>query len=356
MLGLLIWKGTTTAWAATPLPDADPTDAEIVVYGDALSPWHDTRWWVAVETIDGQSPLSVGVERDVLRSPAWQVEAMLHCVVTDPKRRGGFVRCDVEAASVRAATWDRARRAKDRAKVETMLGQLSASLRGSSVRLRIRGRGTVTVPTEQPDRTAIAATLLGSAIDAFHLELPEDGWQDGREWTTTAEPLLELYLELGTYGYEKTVHRASAVQGRRIIQSHAVADRTVVTGIVTAVGLHGRPSRDGLQGAIGANARRFLAEADTVDSVGAPASSPSEELTERGRVTLHAVADYDTELGGVRERTWTLKGEGTVTLFRSGRLRQLADDEVVDLGPNMQVGLPGQPSRELPPWTRLRER
>ncbi|MEO0604322.1 MAG: hypothetical protein AAF211_23000, partial [Myxococcota bacterium] len=205
MLGLLIWKGTTTAWAATPLPDTDPTDAEIVVYGDALSPWHNTRWWVAIETIDADAPLVVAVDREVLRTPAWQVEAMLHCVVTDPKRRGGFVRCDVEAASVRAATWDRVKRAKNRAKVETMLGQLAGSLSGSSVRLRIHDRGTVTVPAEQPDRSEISAKLLGSAIDAFHLELPDDGWQTGREWTTKAEPLLELYLELGTYGYEKTV-------------------------------------------------------------------------------------------------------------------------------------------------------
>ncbi|MEO0605403.1 MAG: hypothetical protein AAF211_28490, partial [Myxococcota bacterium] len=134
------------------------------------------------------------------------------------------------------------------------------------------------------------------------------------------------------------------------------ADRTVVTGIISAVGLHGRPSRDGLQGQIGVSARRFLPEADTIDPEGTPASSPSEELTERGRVTLLAVADYDPELGGVRERTWTLKGDGAASLFRSGRLRQLGNDEVVDLGSSTQVGLPGQPSGELPPWERLPER
>ena len=343
----------TAASADEPAESTRPADAEIVVYGDALSPWHDTRWWIASERVDLDTPMMLDLDGYVLYAPAWQAEAMLHCRVTDPRRRGGWVSCEVEKASMRVVTYNRWQRPKDRQRVEQVLARVVTELDTLAVRLRIRQMGTVTVAKEQPDRSVLGEVLLGPAIDGFQLELPKTGWQDGAQWSSEEEPLLDLNLGMGTYGFETASHYANLVEGRHIVQTLAAANRTVVVGVATSIGLTGRPSRDGLTDAIGQAASRFLPSSDADQDY---PSAPATELTEKGRLVLHAVADYDPTLGGVRERVWTVAGEGAASVHRSGRLRKLENGEVVDLGSTTQVSPPRNARLDLPLWVPISER
>ncbi len=343
----MLWLTIALVWAAEPGPDA-----EITVYGDPLSPWQDTRWWVASETIDADAPLTLGLDGRSFRCPAWQVEAMLHCRVTKPKRKGGWVQCEIERASVRVVTYDAWQRPRDRRHVERALAEIAAQLARTAVRLRIHGAGTVTIAKEQPDRTALGALLLDQAISAFHLEVPETGWQDGARWFTYEEPLLAANLELGTYGFERAVHNANLYQGRRLVQTLAAANRTVVVGMLDGLGrLHGRMPRDELTGRMRVEANRFLPGGSPRDPPGG--GGAFQEFVESGKLRLHAVADYDMALGGIRERVWTVQGQGAASLLRSGRLRRLGTDEVVDLGRTTQVSPPREPRLDLPHWTPL---
>ncbi|MEM6931744.1 MAG: hypothetical protein AAF602_32735, partial [Myxococcota bacterium] len=80
-------------------------------------------------------------------------------------------------------------------------------------------------------------------------------------------------------------------------------------------------------------------------------ASPSIELTERGKLRLNAVAIYDASLGGMRERVWTVEGQGAASVFRAGAFRRLGDDEVVTLGATAQVSPPRQVRDGFAVWT-----
>ncbi|MEM6928670.1 MAG: hypothetical protein AAF602_17160, partial [Myxococcota bacterium] len=177
------------------LASAVEPDAEITVYGDALAPWDGTRWWVASETIDMDAPLQLFADRHGLMAPAWQAEAVLRCRIDKRRRKGGgWVRCDVEDAAVRVATYNQWQRPSDRRQVDKVLKSVIEELEGLTVRLRVMAQGTVRLPTEQEGRAVLASTVLGTALDAFHLEVPDGGWSNGSTWHTTYEPLLKLNL------------------------------------------------------------------------------------------------------------------------------------------------------------------
>ncbi|MEN0064592.1 MAG: hypothetical protein AAGA48_20755 [Myxococcota bacterium] len=342
MVHWLLCLGVDLGVAQAQSPATEKADASIIVYGDALAPWQNTRWWVTSETMG--HPMRLSLDGQSFIAPAWQAEAIVKCTVTDPKRRGGWVECTVEQAAMRIVTVDHWQHPKDRKRVDRFLALAATELQGHAIRFRVHELGTITIAKEQPDTKELASQVIGPALEAFHIEFPEGGWKDGAEWSTPMEPLLQLNRNFGSYGFEKGVHYANEHEGQRVIQTLAQAERTVVVGVVTEMGLIGRPSRDGLQGRFGRAADRFLPDDNSEDG---------RELTEKGSLELHAVAIFDERLGGIRERVWTIQGRGAATLFRSGRLRKLEEDEVVTLGTSGQVRFPGQAPSNLPLWTTV---
>ncbi|MEN0060840.1 MAG: hypothetical protein AAGA48_01760 [Myxococcota bacterium] len=345
MLGVVTALWGLTAWGQ------EPADAEIIVYGDALSPWQDTRWLVASETIDLDSPMLLLLEGEQVWAPAWQAEAVLRCTVEKKRGVGGVVRCTIEDAAVRVVTYNQWQRPRDRRMVNTMLTRARAKMLSSALRLRVRDSGTVTIAKEQPERSGLTALLLGPAISAFHLELPSDGWQDGRHWNTFEEPLLTLHVAEGTFGFETGSHYANLFEGRYLIQTLAGTMRKVVTGLRTQDG------RD-VPGATSARKNGIWEGYDEVQARFLPeegAGSPTIEVTMQGELELHAVADFDPKLRGVRERVWTVQGSGATSILRSGRLRRLKENEGVRLGPTTQVSPPNRPRQGFVPWVTLQD-
>jgi hypothetical protein len=78
------------------------------------------------------------------------------------------------------------------------------------------------------------------------------------------------------------------------------------------------------------------------------------------RVEASGVAMFRTETGIMTERVWQATGRATasyswgVGIYRNlGRIRQLAPDEPVDVGPTGQVGWPGKDLEGLPSWVAI---
>jgi hypothetical protein len=312
------------------LAQAESIAEEVVIYSDPLAPWEGTRWWVGAESISAVDRLQVQAKGGAFSAPAWQVETVIGCHVVQRKRRGGVVECVPEEVAVRVATQTSWQRAEDRRTVAGGVQDLRTELLASSLRLRVRGYGDVTVLKEQSG-TGATVRVLGRAMDAFNLELPDTGWRHGDQWTSIREPLLDLNTGRGTFGLEVAVHMGSLYKGQRVIQTLASSQKETVVGTF-------RETDDTWE--------RF-------QPCWTPDGGVPEERTVRSTLHLDAVGLLDADLGFVTERVWSVIGVGATPLMRSGRLRLLDEDEDVALGASGQVSAPKTKRPELPVWGPL---
>ncbi|MEZ4320617.1 MAG: hypothetical protein R3F61_24255 [Myxococcota bacterium] len=315
---------------------------EVIVYADPLGPWDGTRWWVAAESISGADVLELVAKDGSFRAPAWQVSAVIACEIVERRKRGGLVECVPEDVALRVVTPSSWQREEDRAIVAGGLADLVREMEQSSVRLRVRDHGDVVIVRDQPDGE-FSSRVLERAFDAFHLDLPDEGWVDGSQWVATEEPLLDMLTPDRSFGLEQVVHYGNRFRDQLLIQTIGGAKKSLVTGEIQQ-DAHHDPR---------ANAKtpveiRMTAEWRPLE----PGEwRPPIELTRTATLRLDATAILDAELGFVTERVWVVQGNDAFRLTRSGRLRLLGDDEQIDLGITGQVAPPHTIRPGLPRWT-----
>jgi len=307
--------------------------------------WLTGRWYVASETIEHDAPLRLDVGSRAFVSPAWQVEGVLDCA---PPSRPDRVECRVEDAALRTATFDHWQRPADREIVERLLGTVRAQLRARPVRLDCGALGEVSPVRSQLNPEALSATLLGEALAGLHLPAPPGGWQAGVRWRTDAEPLLAVpHAEAMTQSGAAS-HGIGPEDGRWVVQTVGTVDRRVVTRPRSRFGYRSTTwlppeLHDGV-----ASAR--------YDARPTPNVKPGAiRRTYPGRLTLRAEAHVDPTQRRLDARRWTVRGVGATQLWRSGQLRRLADEEVVELGPTHQVSLPEGGRPPVAEWRHLLE-
>jgi len=319
--------------SAAEVEEEEEVSEEIFVYSDALAPWDKTRWWVVTESVSERNSLEVVTLTGSFAAPAWQLSAILYCEVVRRLDRGGIVECSPEDAAVRVATRDGWQREADREAVEEGLARLVGDLKRGKVRLRVRDHGDVVVSREQGDSEE-EARLLSRAFDAFHLDLPDEGWYDGVQWTTTNEPLIRLRALDETFGLEVVVHYGNRYRGNMLIQTIGQARKSSVYGM-KLVDENTRYSPE----------ERFQAGWTKPTAPGLP-----KELTVESTLDLSATAILDQKLGFVSERVWVVRGSGAIPLYRSGRLKLLGKKEILELGETGQVSPPLKSRPGLPLW------
>ncbi|MFT4626562.1 MAG: hypothetical protein ACI8PZ_005239 [Myxococcota bacterium] len=324
------------ALAALALAQApDQVAEEVVVYGDPLAPWDQTRWWVAAESLTDSGALRLTTPGGSFRAPAWQVSALLFCQVLEHRRSGGLVECTPEAVAVRAVSVDSWQRPEDRRRVDGGLSDLRREMLGARIHLRVRDHGSVHLVQNEDGAGASAALVLERAINAFHLDLPEYGWFDGQRWEALSEPLLDLSEAGEGFGLERVVHSAHSFRGHTVIQTLGEANKETVVGVR-------RPTSSGPSIPL-THAERFMPEW----------RAHFEEVTVPSQLRLEAAAVFDRERGFMTERVWSMVGTGSYPVRRIGRLELLDADTVVDLGPSGQVAPPGVVRPGLLPWVSL---
>lgn len=328
---------------AAPVLDQSGTVAEeVIVYADPLAPWDDTRWLVKLETASWEERLTVDAARGQVTTWLWQVRAVIHCDVVERRNKGGLVACSPERVGLAVVTDDRWQRQVDRAMVEDVVNDVRATMLEGEVRLRVKDHGAARVlhePLQVGDDT-IASVLLHRVFDGFQLDLPDEGFYDGVQWTSTDEPLLKLRAGYESFGAEVVVHVGSAYRGTQLIQSRGEAQKETVIEL-----------QDVRQGAPRSVEERFEASYDANDEM--KINHSMHETTISRTLAFDAAAILDRERGFVTERVWTVEGKRGIRMRRLGRLLLLGDDDQPDLGLSGQVSPPDDPRPHLPAWTPL---
>jgi len=306
-------------------------------------PWTVGRWRVASETLDPNAPLALVVERRELLTRAWQVEAVLDCRRAEVQG-AGWVACRIEEAALRVATYDHWQRDADRAIVDTMLEEVRAELRKTRLWLQGRGRGNVVVDSKKtPGR--LAPVVLEGVVEGFHLEAPPDGWRDGATWPAASEPLFAT----------EVVHTQQSARAEHALS--LTGDRALVTTLGAATLEVFSEPRDPLELRSTRWRRPRLFQRGDVDArceVPLPPTGAVEAgLGLSGRVEVRAQATIDLETRQLVERRWTVIGTGAAERLRSGRVRRIARDAEISLGPTGQVSPPDAARPDLPSWTPI---
>ncbi len=248
-----------------------------------------------------------------------------------------MVECTPESVALRAVSIDASQRPADRRMVDAALEDLAQQIEGAPVRIWIREQEQVRVGVDQAAAGGLADEVMKRALAGFHKDLPETGLADGARWAATDEPLLALDAYAESFGLEQVVHHCDTLGGP-------------VGGAVAGGGhqVDRRQHTPPRGGGVGESWDPVLPDWRPMQQ---DEGLPPIELVEEVQARMDAVAVLDPDLGFVTERLWSMRSEGSVWLYRSGGLRLLEDEDVVDLGRTGQVAPAGAERTELPPWT-----
>ncbi|MEM6930042.1 MAG: hypothetical protein AAF602_24095 [Myxococcota bacterium] len=314
--------------------------------GASSTDWLEGRWHVVSATTDRNAPLELGIDGDELVSPAWQVEAVVDCRPTG-NRRQAQLRCAVEDATLRLVTYDHWQRRSDRGRVDGLLDRLVERAKAKPVLLEVTGPGRVAALRGQPDPGRLVLELLADGIGAWTLPPPTSGFGAVAQWQTVDAPLLDVPLKLAQRTPNAVDHVASSVDGGWRVTSRGASDKAVLTSPRDRFAFRSTSWRTSETSGNVAVARRYAKSPQVSTSYSSRQSYP-------GVVSLVAVATLD-DGGRLLGREWTVEGTKSTKSLRGGRVRRLAEGEVIELGPSQQLADPDAEFPSLPPWTPLVE-
>ncbi|MEO0600175.1 MAG: hypothetical protein AAF211_01995, partial [Myxococcota bacterium] len=244
--------------------------------------------------------------------------------------------------------FDHWQRRSDRARVDALLDRLEERAKAKPVLLEVTGPGRVEALRSQPDAGRLAVELLADGIAAWTLPPPPSGYRARTQWQTLDAPLLDVPLKLAQRTPNAVDHAVTAsVDGRWRVTSRGVSEKTVLTSPRGRFAFRSTTWRTSETSGDDVAARRYAKSPEVSTSYSTRRSYP-------GVLSLVAMATLD-DAGRLLAREWTVEGTKSTKSLRGGRVRRLAEGEVVELGPSQQLADPAAEFPSLPPWTPLVE-
>lgn len=361
--------------ALATLAHAAPQDAdeEVIVYGDDFARWDDTRWLVQSELILPMGATFASDTNKTFLSHAFQVRAIVACE-KDAKlsKKKWEVSCEIEDIGILASSYRRWKRERDRELVQSVLDEVDAKLTGLKVQMQVDIKGGITnfdlegLRADNQRERLIQESLrqvVSRVMSGFHLRIPDHA-QRGGQFVEYNSELMDLPSLTSSRGSTTLVHVVSMYKGDPLVQT--VGEGTVAVNLP------------------GSSADPFSTSSLTDDTVdlggggggigavaGVEAGGPADgiarsesdiELTYAMSAT--GVALFEKDDGIMVERVWACHGVPTAgsgggsvftgAPFRNvGRIRMLGEADKPDVGPTMQVALPGQEIAGLPAWVDI---
>jgi hypothetical protein len=304
---------------------------EVIIYGDRFARWDHTRWY-AEQQIGFPLPyLLLGRVNSEARLTHLQVRAAFLCDKTWRRGARQFeVLCDIEGVGLQAVLFDR-----HNDKADEVLRDLDDDLTDTKLRLYVTDSGKIenvdfegfpAADRRQGIRRENIRQIFVRLMASFHMKLPEPSLMLDGQWVEYDSELFLLPTPLLLISGSKAMPGEAAVQPR-------------IAGMSGSELLH---QLDAYKGML------------VVQSVGKGLLSDAAVVGEDSyyAVKFNGVALYDPDTGIMTERVYALHGRATASspsseigpgaiYFHTGRIRQLDEQAVVDVGPTGVAAPPG---------------
>jgi hypothetical protein len=317
----------TSALVAAPAVAQDNVDAEIRIY-DADARWAGTEWFIETEVVLPWVTILSGGDNQSFRTSQYQLRTHLRCDrLKRVRRRRRHVDCVIAEIGLQVV----AVKDDSESTVAAVLEDVDMALTGASLQLHAHADGRIVglalhrlgegLSTDRHFPETLRM-LMSRVVVGFTMKLPENHDLNDGIWVEFNSDLMSMPTEDATSrGTNEVAHQMTTHA------SHAVVESTGrgMTQVGDFFGQNTMP-----------------------------------EMT--FQMSYAGVAIYDRDLGYMNERVWRLVGtpailsarydEGRVIGYaHTGRLLELRDDGVHDVGPTRQIAEPDTKSPTLAPYT-----
>lgn len=355
---LAVWA--VIASATPPINQIMGPVEEVVVYGEPFARWDDTRWLVQVEAGSPWDASWQAFQNSEFRVRRYQVHMAIHCNIEHnlaPQARE--VSCGIDDI----AFFPELLSVENKEQADRVLADWTGWLSGAEFQLQVTADGRVTdiglegVRTDDRRSRAAVETVrstLAGGLSGFHIHDAMNQLSRGRQWADHTQAPWQIPSHGAHPVSGEIVHRADAYQGWIVVQSVGKATMTVTPDLrldARGPGPEGS-SAPPLSGPL----KVQMSPNPMVDplarvSFPPPALNIPMELAMQGegrqrgsemyfQATLDGVALFDPESGVMKERVTRMFAVSTAssslqaTAHTIVRLRQLEDEETVQLPPN----------------------
>jgi hypothetical protein len=350
--------GAFTAGAAAP------------VAGTPFEGWVGSRWHVSVEETT-PTPLELSAEENVsFRTRALQMEVVFKCgEVRLMGKKRAEVDCKPEAMALRATPRRLEASEATNPGNQKVLDNIVKRLTSGVVRLTVSREGRVTTvdlpelssdTRRESESREMLRRLMYDVVAGFSLERPED-WATAGGWREKTSALLRAPTEPATLGVSKLEHTVATVDGITVIQTEGSGTFTAPY-VPWEYSYEGGFAKSGGTGASsvgrqGGTVTASVANDGVMTGVETGSATPNVDRTFSGTLTSIAVMDEAT--GMPSERVWAMLGRATassvgnmqnMSLYYAGKVKRIAGDESVQLGPTEVVAPPGQKLEGIGIW------
>lgn len=327
---------------AADAPSEPRRPEEVIIYGDRFARWDHTRWY-AEEQLGFPTPfLLFGRVNTEARFTHLQVRAVFLCDKTWRRGSKQFeVMCDIEAVAIQGLLFDSAH-----TEAGEILRELDEDLSDAKVRLYVTDSGKIenvdfegfpATDRRQEIRRENIRQIIVRLMASFHLKLPEPSLLQDGQWVEYDSELFLLPTSLVMISGSRPIYGEPPVQPR-------------LAGMSGSQLLH---QLDTYKGMLVVQSVGEGVLSDTV-VVGKCASGICTLVEEESyyAAKLNGVALYDPKTGIMTERVFAVHGGATASsstaeamvggsYFHTGRIRQLDERAVVDVGPTGVAAPPG---------------
>lgn len=314
---------TTTAFAQ------DDVDAEIRIY-DADARWAGTEWFVETEVVLPWVTTLSGANNQSFRTSQYQLRAHLRCDrMEQARRRRRQVDCAIADVGLQVVAVED----DPESTVAAVLQDVDTALTGASLQLQAHADGRIVglALTQLGDGLSndrhfpeTLRMLMSRVVVGFTMKLPDNHDLSDGVWVEYNSDLMSMPTEDATSrGTNELAHRMTTHA------SHAVVEST---------------------------GRGMTQVGDFFGQNTLPEMTFS--------MSYAGLAIYDRDLGYMNERVWRLVGTPSILSTRraegkvigyahTGRLLEVRDHAVPDVGPSRQIAEPDTVSPTLPAYTAL---
>jgi len=372
-----LWMVAAGLWMAPMSMAADDVEEEITVYGDAFARWDDTRWIVEMEQVIPAGLQLQGTRNVGFWTQAVQTRAVLAC---DKEwklgKKSWEVACEIEDIGLLATTRYERASVREIQRMNRVLEEIDDKLTGAKLQLQVGARGTVqnidieglTANNRDQARSneALRQMLFGMAA-GFHMKL-DKGHLAAKEWVERGSRMMDVASVRGSAGSSVLEHGVTWHGENLLVQTRGRGTISVPYAMWET-----KEYRKGHQtpdiAPLGIPPEEETKEPPDHDKasfakVELELIGPTPRMSKQGEPTeilytakFSGVALYNPENGIMTERVWALHASPTASAMVAsngvrnvGALRQLGDDETVEVGKSELVAGPEQKIPDVPAW------